>query len=168
MSSLHIDRCFRVKTSKLLCLFIFIIFLMVFCLVNSQTASSAQSSLPDKITYKIDTVWKKKVKDGKIIEEKTEPMGFLGEPNLYTIERLNSKEPILKKFSGNDLMEQKKLVVLNVTKQGSIYLADVTSVGNIFLISVFPKQRTVAISMQYWLSYEDVIVLWQGFGKYRI
>lgn len=158
---------YKVKTISTFCICSSILFCLMVCMINVQTASSAQVGLPNKISYKLDTVWKKKVKDGKIIEEKAEPMSFLGEPYQYCLERLNSKEPILKKYVGKDLVEQKKLVVLNVTGQGNIYLADITSAGNVFLLSVFPKQKLVAISMQYWWSYEDVVILWQGFGKYH-
>lgn len=74
---------------------------------------------------------------------------------------------MLKKFIGNDLVEEKNLTILNVTDQASIYLADVSEVCNVFLISIFPKQKTVAVSMQYWWSHEDVVMLWQGFGLYE-
>ena len=132
-----------------------------------HSASSEQLETPKQITYQLDIVWKKKIKDGRVVEERAEPQKFLDKYYQYRIEHLNTKKPVLKKFIGKDLVEQKKLVVLNITRQGSIYLADVSKAGNVFLLSVFPKQKTIAVSMQYWLSYADVVILWQGFGKYH-
>jgi len=123
--------------------------------------------IPSKITYQLPYVSKKKIKDGKIIEEKVEPQEFFGVPYIYKILKLNTKRPILEKYIGDKVVEQKQLIVLNRTSQGNIYLAEVSQVGNVFLISVFQKQHTVALSMQYWLSYEDAIILWQGFGLYK-
>jgi hypothetical protein len=145
-------------------LFVFFILLELFFV---QRVSSEQLETPKQITYQLDIVWKKKIKDGKVIEEKTEPQKFLGESFQYLIEHLDTKDPVLKKFIGKDLMEQKKLAVLNITSQGNIYLADVSTAGNVFLLSVFPRQKTIAVSIQYWWSYEDVVILWQGFGKYH-
>ena len=130
-------------------------------------ANAAENRTPAEISYQLDVVWKKKIKDGRVIEEEVEPQKFLDEFKQYRIEHLNTKEPLLKKFIGKDLVEQKKLVFLNITSQGNIYLADVSQAGNVFLISVFPKQKTVAFSMQYWWSFENVVILWQGFGKYH-
>jgi len=161
-----LDSCYRERNR---------VFYMRFLLVSSillelffvESALSEQLERPKQITYQLDIVWKKKIKDGKVIEDKAEPQKFLDEPYEYRIEHLETKEPVLKKFIGKDLMEQKKLVVLNVTGQGNIYLADVSEAGNVGLLSVFPKQKTVAVSIQCWLSYEDVVILWQGYGKYQ-
>ncbi|MBD3338387.1 MAG: hypothetical protein GF353_04730 [Candidatus Lokiarchaeota archaeon] len=146
-------------------------FLLVFSILLElffiQSALSKQLERPQQITYQLDIVWKKKIKDGKVIEDKAEPQNFFDEPYQYRIEHLETKEPVLNKFIGKDLMEQKKLVVLNVTSQGNIYLADVSKAGNVFLYSIFPRQKTIAVSIQYWWSYEDVVILWQGFGKYH-
>ena len=144
-----------------------LVFPILFELFIVQSASSEQLETPKQITYQLDVVWKKKIKDGRIIEEKTEPLKLLDEAFQYRIEHLNTKEPVLNKFIGKDLMEQKKLVVLNKTSQGNIYLADVSAAGNVFLLSIFPKQKTIAVSIQYLWSYEDVVILWQGFGKYH-
>jgi len=152
------------KVFYLSSLLVFFILLELFCI---QSASSEQLETPKQISYQLDIIWKKKIKDGKVVEEKAEQQKFLDEYFQYRIEHLNTKEPVLKKFIGKDLMEQKKLVVLNITSQGSIYLADVSAIGNVFLLSVFPKQKVIAVSIQYWLSYDDVMILWQGFGKYH-
>ena len=155
------------KPNKVFYLSSLLVFCIFFELFLVQGASSEQLETPKQITYQLDTVWKKKIKDGRVIEEKMEPQKFLDESFQYRIEHLNTKEPVLKKFIGKDLIEQKKLVVLNITSQGNIYLADVSTAGNVFLLSVFPKQKTIAVSIQYWWSYEDVVILWQGFGKYH-
>lgn len=152
------------KTLSLRTLFVFPILLGVFFV---HSAFCEQLEVPKQIAYQLDIVWKKKIKDGRVIEEKAEPQKFLDEAFKYRIEDLHTKEPVLKKFIGQDLMEQKKLVVLNITSQGNIYLADVSAAGNVFLLSVFPKQKTIAVSMQFWWSDEDVVILWQGFGKYH-
>jgi len=138
------------KRNKVFSMSFLLVFSIVLELFFVQRALSEQPETPKQITYQLDIVWKKKIKDGKIIEEKAEPQTFFGEPYQYRIERLNTKEPVLKKFIGKDLMVQKKLVLLNLTGQGNIYLADVSQAGNVFLLSVFPKQKTIALSMQYW------------------
>lgn len=125
----------------------------------SQTLSS--------ISYQLPYVNKLKIKNGAIIENKVESMGFLGEPFRYEITKLNTTNPILRKYLYDKVREEKQLTMLNITNQGNLYLADVTQAGNVFLISIFPRQKTVAISMQYWYSYEDIIVLWHGYGVYR-
>lgn len=152
------------KTVSLLTLLLFPILLVVFFV---HSASSEQLEVPEQITYQLDIVWKKKIKDGSVIEEKAEPQKFMDESFKYHIEHLHTKEPVLKKFIGNELVEQKKLVVLNITSQGNIYLADVSAAGNVSLLSIFPKQKTIAVSIQYWLSFEGVVILWQGFGRYN-
>lgn len=155
------------KHNELFFVSLLLVFSILLELLFVQRALSDQLDTPKQITYQLDIVWKKKIKDGKILEEKAAPQTFLGEPNQYRIERLNTKEPLLKKFIGKELIEQKKLILLNLTGQGNIYLADVSQAGNVFLLSVFPKQKTIAVSIQYWWSYEDVVILWQGFGKYH-
>jgi len=144
-----------------------IVFSIFFELSLVKSSASGQMEIPEQIKYQLDIVWKKKIKNGSVIEEKAEPQKFLDEYFQYRIEKLNTKEPILKKYIGKKLIEEKKLVVLNITSQGNIYLADVSTAGNVFLLSVFPKQKTIAVSIQYWWSYEDVVILWQGFGKYH-
>ena len=136
-------------------------------LYSIRTAEAHEKMVSSDITYQLPYVSKKKIKSGKIIEEKIEAQKLFGEPYVYKIMRLNTRKPILRKYIGTRLVEEKKLAVLNRTSQGNIYLADVSQAGNVFLISVFPKQQTVAISMQYWRSYEDVVILWQGFGLYK-
>lgn len=144
-----------------------LVFSMLLELFFVGSVLSEQLEIPNQITYQLDIVWKKKIKDGQVIEEKAGPQKFLDESYHYRIEHLNTKNPVLKKFIGKNLMAQKKLVVLNTTSQGNIYLADVSIAGNVFLLSIFPKQKTIAVSIQYWLSSEDVVILRQGFGKYR-
>jgi len=131
------------------------------------TAKAGENQVLSQIEYQLPYVSKKQIKAGKIVEQKVEAQTFLGEPYKYKILRLNTKNPILTKSIGSEIVEEKQLLILNKTNQGNIYLADVSQVGNVFLISIFPKQKTVAVSMQYWLSHKDVIVLWQGFGLYE-
>lgn len=140
---------------------------LVVLLLFAHNAFCEQSDVLKQITYQLDVVWKKKIKSGKVIEEKVEPMGFLDAPYIYVIKDLHTKTPLLQKFIGKKLVEQNTLVLLNLTAQGNIYLADISAIGNVFLLSVFPSQQTIAVSWQYWLSHEDVVILWQGIGSYR-
>ncbi len=136
-------------------------------MLYSIRTAEAKEKVLSQITYQLPYVSKKKIKDGKVIEDKIEAQEFLGEPYVYKILRLTTMKPILRKYIGDRVVEEKQLAILNKTNQGNIYLADVSQAGNVFLISIFPKQQTVAISMQYWWSYEDVVILWQGFGLYK-
>lgn len=128
--------------------------------INEKLTS--QAGTLSHINYKLHNISKKSIKDGDIIQQSVEPGRY-----EYKISGLDTKIPILGKYSNGKLRVEKPLTVLNITSQGNIYLADVSQAGNISLISIFPKQKTVAMSWQYWLSSLDTIVLWQGFGIYE-
>ncbi len=134
--------------------------LFLFLIVGAIEISQAEAL--SHINYELHNISKTWIKDGDIIRQSSESGRY-----EYRISRLNTKNPILGKYSNGKLMVEKTLTVLNITSQSNIYLAEVSQVGNIFLISIFPKQKTVAVSWQYWLSYSDEIVLWQGFGIYE-
>ena len=123
---------------------------------------TSQAGTLSHINYELHNISKKWIKDGDIIQQSVEPGRY-----EYRISRLDTKSPILGKYSNGKLRVEKPLTVLNITSQGSIYLADVSQSGNILLISIFSKQKTVAMSWQYWLSSLDAIVLWQGFDIYE-
>lgn len=136
----------------------------LFILIISDNLFSQELT---QIQYELKNVVKRKIKNGVIIEEKNEPMEFLGIHNQYIITGLNTQSPVLHKYYDSSLIEKAPLVLLNKTKQGNYYLAQISAVGNVCLITIMPNQRTVAVAFQFWLSFEDVVILWQGFGNYK-
>ena len=136
----------------------------LFILIISDNLFSQELT---QIQYELKNVVKRKIKNGVIIEEKNEPMEFLGIHNQYIITGLNTQSPVLHKYYDSSLIEKAPLVLLNKTKQGNYYLAQISAVGNVCLITIMNNQRTVAVAFQYWLSFEDVVILWQGFGNYK-
>ena len=109
-------------TSTLVCAF-FVLGLDIITELTPRVAAT-EVYMPNLITYQLTYVWKKKIKTGNVIEQEAGPQTFLDTPYHYRIEGIHSRKPVLKKFIGNDLVEEKELTILNITDQANIYLAE--------------------------------------------
>lgn len=137
------------------------------------TNSIAQDKIPSIIRYKISSVYKRFIIDGKIHEINSKGSEDFIFKNLeYHISGMNTGKPVLRKlmYGKEHPKGKRQLIHLKTSRNGNIFFRqeepDIPhNDGFIVLITIFTKQRIVIHSYQHEL-YDSSITATQLIGAY--